>query len=169
MPDPQEPEIECGAIGGDLRYWLAGEARRQGEVRLVARERNIAAMEARAASVLSWSVATMVGLALAASQGRLLPVALASGVFLLLSSVACVEALWPSTWHPPGYDFATLRTMDYPSELEVLESIALGYGAAIQANDRRTTRFGRLLRFAWVAFLSAPVAGAIAAALVSVL
>lgn len=169
MPPEHPPEIEVGAQAEDLRYWLAKEAVRQGEVRLSAQAQNIAAMESRATSILAWSTATMVALGAAASQGHLRPIAMLAGALLLAASIACIGALWPAAWHPPGHDFAALAKMRTQApdktELEVLELIAVSYEDGIAANDRRAGRFAWWLRAAWILFLAAPIAGAIRALL----
>jgi len=85
-----------------------------------------------------------------------------AGVCLLLAATACIVALWPATWHTPGYTFGALLAMPGKTELELTEVIAAGYENGINANDRRVERFGSLLRLAWVFFLAAPLLGAAA-------
>jgi len=168
MPNPEQevPTIEVGVAGDEMRLWLATEAKRQGEARLIAQAASISALEMRATAILAWSVASVLALSAAASQGHLTTVALAAGPLLLLSALMCVAGLWPQDWHPPGYDFGSLQSMSAASELQLVEQIAAGYEAGIRANDMRTVRFGWLLRFAWLCFLIAPLAG-IAGALAS--
>lgn len=103
--------IEVGQNGPEFRLWLATEARRQGEIRLAAQASAVAALEARATSILQWSVGIAVALTAvilgASAPKQLIPCA-ATLALLGLSALMCVTALWPKNWHPGGYDFHAL-------------------------------------------------------------
>ena len=69
VPVPQE--IEVGAVEGDLRYWRAKEAVRQGEARLAAQAAIRTALEARATALTGWAAVSLLattGAALAAKD-----------------------------------------------------------------------------------------------------
>ncbi len=160
MTETTPLEIELGASGADFRHWLAAEAKRQGEIRLNAQAANIASMEARATSILSWAVATLVALATLASQGHGRAAAALAGICLMITAISCIAALMPGHWHPPGYDSATLSSFGLMTELEMNEKISFGYEAGILANDARSRRFAACLRCAWFWFVLAPVMAA---------
>ena len=52
-------DIEVGATDGDLRYWRAKEAVRQGEARLAAQAAICSAPEARATALTGWAAVSL--------------------------------------------------------------------------------------------------------------
>lgn len=158
--------IEVGASADGVRYWMAVEACRQGEVRLTAQAASLTAIETRCTSILSWSVAGALALVAGATQGRWQALAIGAGLSLAAAAVASIAGLWPRRWHPPGYAQPDLKAMQARTELAVRERIALGYATGIEQNAARLALAGRLLRVAWIAFAASPVAGLIGAVLI---
>src|SRR5262245_54989647 len=68
-PDPTPLAIEVGASDDTLRYWLAKEALRQGEVQMAAQSAALQSLASRATSILGWSVTITGALAAAAVSG----------------------------------------------------------------------------------------------------
>jgi hypothetical protein len=101
----EDNEIEVGALGDSLRYWLAKEALRQGELGLTSQMSALDAMMSRASAIFGWSVTVSIALVGIASLpgGSQLP-AFAALVFTFLAAVCCVCALWPRNWVLNGYD-----------------------------------------------------------------
>jgi len=159
IANPTVADIEVGATEGDLRYWLAKEAIRHGEVHLQSQQSNLIAMETRAGAIFGWSIPTILGLGTVASQGHHPGAAIGSAVCLAGAACACAWALWPQKWGHAGYRPGILLSEKLPSELEVLESIAAGYDETATVNDARLSRFWRWLRMAWILFLASPLVG----------
>lgn len=159
---PQPPPantIEVGAADDTLRYWLAKEALRQGELQIAAQISALQSLATRATSILGWAVTVAGALIAAAISGPWkLPAIVAAGC-MFVSSVCCFVALWPRDWALPGHRPAWLLSAPHPTELEVLEGMARGYATGNEQNARRQQRFGKWLRAAWVFFLLAPLAG----------
>jgi hypothetical protein len=141
-----EPEpIELGEVEGGLRYWLAKEAIRQAELHLAAQATSLTAMESRATSILSWSVAGVFVLGSASLTGQYRAAALVAALFLFISAVLCVVGLWPRNWGIPGYPPGEIIDSDARSELEFLEFIVGGYAKTIIRNEKRLSVFGNIL------------------------
>ncbi len=157
-------ETEVGAIGGDLRYWLAKEGLRQTELRLSAQPNSLQAMETRATSILTWSVS--IGLALVAAwvSGTMKAPAVVALLFAVVASVAAAWGLWPRPWTVPGQDLRKMRAKKFGSELEHLESMALGNADAADDNEKRMQCFAVALKLAWVCLIFAPIAALVVAA-----
>ena len=92
------PAIEVGAIGGSLRYWLAREGIRQGELRLAAQVASIQAMEARASSLLTWAVTIATALGAAVADSRYQAPAVCALVPAAAAAFECAIAMWPRAW-----------------------------------------------------------------------
>lgn len=160
--DGSDPsDIDVGADGAGLRLWLAKEAVRLGEVLLAAQQNNLVAMEARASSIFGWSVPSILGLGAVALHSPFAKAAAASAVCLFGAAIGCAIALWPRPWSHVGYNPKITLDWRLASELEILESIAQGYGDAASENDRRLVRFGTWLRVSWGLFVSGPAVGAL--------
>ena len=155
-------EIEVGADGGDLRYWRAKEALRQGEIRLGAQVTVRAALEARATALTGWASAAflaVVGAAFATQDLADRLGAIAAGILLMAAALLGVHAARPRDWSMVGYDPVTLRDSTLETELEELEAMALGISPGIDINNRRINATGRMLRWAGWCLLAAPAAG----------
>lgn len=156
-------ETEVGASGPAVRYWLAKEGVRQGELRLAGQTASITAMETRASSILAWSVTIGIALAAATLDPRYRVSAGSAVVPAIAAAICCVWALWPRRWDAPGHRYSELERFDYGTELEYLEAIAQGAEQAAEGNDRRLRSFSLALRAAWVFLSLTPVVAAVAA------
>jgi hypothetical protein len=159
-----ESYIEVGAAEGDLRYWRAKEAVRQGEARLTAQAAIRTALEARATALTGWAAisllaATGAGFTAKDTAGR--AGAAGAGSILFVAAIIGIHAVRPRDWAMVGYDLAVISADRLESELEVLESIASGLSPGIQANNRRLNEMGRMLRWAGWLLIVAPTVGAI--------
>jgi hypothetical protein len=176
---PGAIEVGSASTDGTLRYWLAKEAVRQGELSLGSQISALARLMASATSILGWSVTISLALTAAIAsavappspnaQSVLLPLlrhalwpAVAAEVLTLTAAVCCVVVLWPHRWHSPGHEPALLLASQYDTELEVLEAMASGYAAAADRNSDRLTRLEKWLHVAWGCFVGAPIAGGVA-------
>ena len=115
----EDNEIEVGAVGDTLRYWLAKEALRQGELALTSQLCALDAMMSRASSIFGWSVTVsiaLVGVVSLPASSRL--PALVSLVCTFFAAVCCVCALWPRNWVLNGYDASWVISQVYGTELE---------------------------------------------------
>jgi uncharacterized membrane protein YgcG len=160
---PTHPKtIEVGAADDSIRYWLAKEAIRQGDLAIVTQISAIQSLATRATAILGWSVTVSGALIAAAVAG---PWKLAAGVataIMFLAAFCCFVALWPRDWKLSGHSSRWLLSAPHATELEVLESMALGYAEGSDLNSRSPQRFARWLRAAWIFFLMAPLAGFVA-------
>ncbi len=160
---PGKIEVGASDAEGDLRYWKAKEAVRQGEARLTARAAIRTAMEARAAAITGWAAASLVVVTAAgfAAPGWPSRGAAALTAFALLAAAGlCVYTVRPRDWGITGYDPQVIMGDPLSTELEVLESIAGGISPSIQANNRRLNSIGKLLRWAGWLLIAAPFPGA---------
>ena len=163
LPTPsasQDGEIEVGNLGDSLRYWLAKEALRQGELGLTSQMSALDAMMSRASAIFGWSVTVTIALVGIASLpgGPQFP-AFAALVCAFRAAVFCVCALWPRNWALNGYDPVSVINQTYGTELEVLESMAKGLAEAKRLNGAASQRVGIFLRLGWLCFCLSPVAG----------
>lgn len=163
MPAPDT--IEVGAADDTLRYSLAKEALRQGELQIAAQISALQSLATRATAILGWSVTVASALTAAAISGPWKIEALTAAGFMFAAGLCCVIALWPRDWTLPGHDPRWLLSSPFNTELEVLESMASGYANGNANNLERLHRFGRLLRAAWLLFLLTPLGGVIGWAL----
>jgi hypothetical protein len=154
--------IEVGVEEGGLRYWRAKEAMRQAELQLTAQAATKQAFETRAAALLSWIVAIS---SLMSAGGtfstRIIPVMAMLGV-LTVSALICISVVWPRFWSQPGYDPRLIMEDQHGTELEQLESLALGYANGIEGNEQRLDRDARRMRAAFCLLGLVPLTGAIA-------
>jgi hypothetical protein len=164
-PESDEAEdIEVGASGGDLRYWRAKEAVRQGEARLAAQSAIRTALEARATALTGWAAASLLAAAAAGFGTRTWPeraAITAIAMSLFGAAVTCIHASRPRDWAMQGYDPTVILDDTLGTELETLESIAEGLSPGIQDNNRRLNHMGRSLRVAGWLLITAPMSGAI--------
>jgi hypothetical protein len=172
-PGPEERPIEFGASRGEgnLRYWLAKEAVLKGELFLGSQINALGRLMTSATSILGWSVTislALTGVIASSLVSQIVPGALISRIFwpaasaeilLITAAVCCVCVLWPGTWRPPGHHPNRVLNAAFGTELEVLESMAEGYGEAVEHNTIGLARLEVLLRAAWVSFVAAPVIG----------
>jgi hypothetical protein len=157
--------IEVGASGGDLRYWQAKEAVRQGEARLAAQSTIRTAMEARATAITGWAAASFLAVAAVAFSSQGWPVragAAALAIPLFCAAVACIHTARPRDWAMVGYDPPVILEDTLATELEILESIAQGLSPGIQDNNRRLNEMGTRLRVAGWLLIAALFVGAAA-------
>jgi hypothetical protein len=155
-------DIEVGATDGDLRYWRAKEAVRQGEARLTAQAAIRTALEGRATALTGWAAISLLAATgagftakdMAGSAG-----AGAEGVVLLIAAIVGIHAVRPRDWAMVGYDPQVITSDRLDSELELLESIAAGLSPGIQTNNRRLNGMGRMLRWAGWMLIAAPWVG----------
>lgn len=159
MPFPDT--IEVGAADESLRYCLAKEALRQGELQIAAQISALQSLATRATAILGWSITVASALIAAAISGPWKPAALPAAGFMFAAALCCFIALWPRDWTLPGHDPRWLLSRPFATELEVMESMASGYADGNEQNIRRLQRFGGFLRAAWVCFLLAPLGGII--------
>jgi hypothetical protein len=158
-------EIELGAVGGELRYWRANEAIRQGEARLEAQSAVRTALEARATALTGWAaVALLAATSVVFSSTTFAPQAGAfvAGLVLLWAAVEGIHAVRPRDWAMRGYDPSVIISDTLGTELEALESLAGGITDGIQANNRRLDGMGRSLRRTGKLLIAAPLAGGVA-------
>jgi hypothetical protein len=159
------PGIEVGATEGDLRYWRAKEAVRQGEARLTAQAAVRTALEARATALTGWAAVSLLAAAggtFAAKDAAQSAGAACAGLLLFVAATIGIHAARPRDWAMIGYDPEVITADQLGSELEVLESIAAGLSPGIQANNRRLNSMGRMLRRAGGMLIAAPALGAVA-------
>jgi hypothetical protein len=156
-------DIEVGATAGDLRYWRAKEAVRQGEARLTAQAAVRTALEARAAALTGWAAVSLLaatGAGFAAKDAAGFAGASGAGTALFVAAIMGIHAARPRDWAMVGYDPEVITSDQLGSELEVLESIAAGLSPGIQANNRRLNEMGLMLRWAGWVLIVAPAIGA---------
>lgn len=158
LDDNQMQVINVGQADGDLRFCLALEAVRQGELRLAGQQANLQAGEARATSVLGWSATGLSAMAVLALDQQRRMLVIPSAILLALCIIMCIAALWPKEWHTAGYTMADLRTWQIGSELELRESLASGYEAAAKGNKEQMDHFARCMKVAWLSLALAPIA-----------
>lgn len=158
-PTAEDLTIDVGAADGTLRYWLAKEAVRQGEIGIGAQMAVIQSLATRATTLMGWSVTVASALAAAAISGPWTVPASAAAAFMVLSGLCAFIGLWPRDWKLAGHDSKWILSGALPTELEILESMALGSAEGIKQNAGALRRFAFWLRGAWVFFLLAPVAG----------
>lgn len=151
--------IEVGAADGDLRLWLSTELMRQGEMRLVGQMGNLQAAEARATSLLGWSIAGLSALAVLAADKLHWAIAILPAVLLFGCAIACLMALWPKKWHTAGYTADDIAAWKLDSELAIRESIASGYLTSAEENHHKMKRFSVSIRFAWICLALTPPLG----------
>jgi hypothetical protein len=156
----QVEETEVGATEGDLRYWLAKEAMRQSEARLVGQAASLQAMETRATSLLTWSVTVSMALVAAATTERFFWPAIGAAAFALCTAALAILALWPRRWFTGGHRPSALDKLGHTTELGFLEQMAMGNEAAADLNEERLRRFAGLIRLCWISLALAPVVAA---------
>ncbi len=169
---PATIEVGASAADGELRYWRAKEAVRQGEARLNAQATIRAAMEARATAITGWAAASLIvatGVAFAGPNWASRGAAGLASALLFAAAGVCIYAARPRDWTMTGYDPAIILNDNLGTELEALESQAGGLGSGILANDRRLVAMGRLLRWAGWMLIAAPSTGAALYVVVGVL
>jgi hypothetical protein len=162
---PAASDIEVGATEGDLRYWRAKEAVRQGEARLTAQAAIRTALEARASALTGWAAVSLLaatGAGFAAKDIAGFAGASGAALTLFVAAIVGIHAVRPRDWAMVGYDPEVITSDRLGSELEVLESIAAGLSPGIQANNRRLDAMGRMLRWAGWMLIAAPIIGAVA-------
>lgn len=160
----QIEETEVGAIGGDLRYWIAKEAMRQSEMRLAGQATSLQAMETRATSLSTWSVTLSMAMVAAVAAERFFWPAVGAAAFALSTAGLAIFALWPRRWFAGGHRPSALDKLGHTTELGYLEQLAMGNEVAADRNEERLRDFARIIRLCWMCFALAPVAaGAILA------
>jgi hypothetical protein len=165
-PEPEDfSEIQVGAVEGDLRYWRAKEAVRQGEARLTAQAAVRTALEARATALTGWAAVALLavtGAGFSSHNPASIIGAFVAGILLFCAAVIGIHSVRPRDWAMLGYDPSVITSDRLGSELEVLESIAAGLTPGIQANNERLNSMGSSLRWTGRLLIAAPVFGAIA-------
>ncbi|MBV9735420.1 MAG: hypothetical protein JO209_05880 [Acidisphaera sp.] len=164
--------IEVGASDqdGSIRYWIAKETVRQGELLLASQIAEMNSLMARASSILGWSVTIVLalGAALAALHvpassardaglaGRFFVPVMLTAISSFVAAVVCVFVLWPGRWHAPGHEPRWVASIPFPSELETLEAMGGGYAQAAARNAVALRRLELSLR---AFFAAAPAVG----------
>jgi len=129
---PESPDawdIEVGATDGDLRYWRAKEAVRQGELRLAAQAAIRTALEARATAITGWAAVSLLaatGAGFTAQEAAGFAGVTCAGLLLFGAAIVGRHAVRPRDWAIVGYDPEVITSDQLGSELEVLESVAGG-------------------------------------------
>ncbi len=142
----------------ELRKWRATEGLRQTELRLASQAANLTAMESRAASLLTWSVAGFSTLMFTVITNTAGPrMASVSALLLFAAGACCVLALRPQKWSVAGIHSLWDDSYALDSITETLEAMSSGNIDAIEENSKRLASFGRFLVGAWILFLLAPV------------
>ncbi len=160
-----EIEVGASAAAGDLRYWKAREAVRQGEARLAAQAAIRTALEARATAITGWAATSLAVATAAVFAAPMRAARYGLGVTAALLFVAaglCIYAARPGDWSVAGYDPQVITRDTLGTELEVLESVGSGISAGLRANAVRLDAMARLLRRSGWLLLAAPLAGAVA-------
>jgi hypothetical protein len=155
-------EIEVGATGPDLRYWLAKEAVRQGEMSLKFQAATFTQTTAQATTMLGWVItaaSAAIGISIGSAQVRWHFAALTVATGFMLTAGLCIKVVYPQDFPGEGLDPDQLLTIRLPTELEVLEAIGKGYSTTIGRNKLKLVAARRLLAMAWLAFAMTPVAG----------
>lgn len=154
-------EIQIGAVGDDFHLWAAKEAQRQGELIIASQTADLLATEARATSLVGWTVAgALAGVAVLAGHKNVHEAAILAilSVPVIVAVGACACALWPKPWHRAGFAPQWVMEEDPGNcELNVLQAIAKAHGKAIDENQSRLEDFAKKMRIAWLAFLAIPV------------
>lgn len=156
--------IEVGEVQADgLDYWRAKEAMRQGEARLAFQATALMALEARATSLVGWSVAgatAMVSALLIASLPQATAWAAAAAlVSLTLAAMAGASVLRPGDWTPFGNPQALLNST-HKNELTDLQAMAGGLELARSSNADRLKRRGRALALGLLLLAATPAVAA---------
>jgi hypothetical protein len=154
---------EAGATGPELRYWLAKEAVRQGEVLLKFQATTIAAIQKQATTLLGWVVtATTAAVTVAIStdkpEWRSATILIAAG--LTITAVVCIVILLPREIRSEAFEPNQLLGSVLKSELENLESLAEGHSTGISINKAKLIFSKRMLITAWILFVLSPLSGA---------
>ena len=157
--DDEPVEIAVGAVDGALRFCLAVEAARQGELRLAGQQANLQAVEARATSLLGWAVAGLTGMAVLALDRQHRILVIPPAACLAACAAFCIAALGPKAWHMAGYTASDLADWRVGTELELRESLAVGYEGAAAGNKRVMDRIAWFITAAWACLIAAPVTG----------
>lgn len=165
MPAPDHVEVGASLAEGNLRYWRAKEAVRQGELRLVAQAAVRTALEARATAITGWAAAGLLALSAAAAAAADWSARLGVGVaasILFGAAAACIHVARPrQDWSMTGYDPRLIVGHASGTELEILESMADGISPGFQVNNAHIARTGTALRWAGWLLIASPIAGAI--------
>ena len=163
--DSSAIEVGASTAEGNLRYWRAKEAVRQGELRLSAQAAVRAALEARATAITGWAAAGLLALSATGAAASDWAARIGVGVaFVILFSAAaaCIHVARPrQDWSTTGYDPRLIADDKLGSELEFLEYIAYGLSPGIQTNNLHLIRTGAALRWAGWMLIASPIAGAI--------
>lgn len=156
--------IDVGAADGDLRYWLAKEGLRQGEVRIGAQNGVRTALEARATAITGWAAVGFLAISGASFTAKEPPAvwgATVAAAMLFAAGVVCILAARPRNWSMLGYSPDVIMEMQarFATELEALESMCGGLADGMKVNNRRLDRMGSALRWGGWLLICSPVAG----------
>jgi hypothetical protein len=141
----------------------AEHAVKAADARLVAQAAGLAALEARATSLIGWTAAAIAALiAVLFAQGVAAPLrvaALSGGVALALAAREAVRCLRPGDWTMPGHlPQVVLQAREGETAAEFQQSLAEGYEAGIRRNSVRLGAVAEALAWALRALLLAPAA-----------
>ncbi len=159
--DGPSPEIEVGAQGDELRYWLAKEAVRQGERSLTFEASVLAATLAQATTMLSWLVTAVTAAVVVAinpshPEWKIAAIAISAG--LVIAAGRCIWVVFPRrSIQSEGFDAPQIMQSGLKSELEQLESLAEGIFTAVVHSRARIISFQRRLAVAWIIFAMTPL------------
>lgn len=157
----QDQKTEVGATGGDLRFWRAREALRHGELRLKTQSDATQALEGRATAMLGWSVAGVLALGAAVVNHTHAAAAGSAAAGLIGAALLCVVAITQREWSGPGYRPKLILDDRSANELEATESLVGGYQKAVERNSQEFNNFRRMLNWAMLLIVLAPVLGAV--------
>ena len=148
IAEEDEPgAIEVGAVEGELRYWRAKEGLRKGESRLSSQAAVRTSMEARATALTGWASVALLAVAGAWFSAKGMPArgGLGSAALVLFAAAGIgVHTARPSVWSLVGYDPSVITTDRNETELEVIESVAVGISKGIQENNLRLDRMANV-------------------------
>lgn len=152
-------EIEVGAVGAELRYWLAKEAVRQQERSFSLEASEMAAVKSQATTLLGWIVAAVVltfDSPTSHPEWRIASLCICAG--LTLVGALCIFIIFPRKGRQfSGFAAPQLIDSAFGSELEQLESLARGLFIATEKNRGQILRFQSILGWAWICFLATPI------------
>jgi hypothetical protein len=153
---PQKADV-CMEDVQAMDLWKATQAVRLGELRLSAQASALAGAQTRGTTILGWVVASI---ALAASLAFNSRFHLAGYLLLVGESTAglvAAIAVFPIKWAETGAQPQRILEMEYDTELECQQSLALYYHAAIKRNAYRLSVISKLVSASWLILLSTPI------------
>jgi hypothetical protein len=159
LPAASSSQIEVGAQGVDLRYWLAKEALRQSEITSGFESSALTATIGLATTILGWLVPAATAAGIAAITARKPEWRFAADVVLVgfgLTVSICIFVILPIHVKSAAFDAPQLLNSGLTTELEHLESMALGQFEASQKRRTKLVLLRRAVALAWFLFFATP-------------